>query len=389
MTGLYLVADDLTGALDSAVAFCGRLGPIPVHLGAPHDSDGLHAAVDLATRDARASVAIERTSQVTARLAGAAIAYKKIDSRLRGHWAVELATLMHSGAFAYCVMAPAFPAQGRFTLNGRQMVRATDGTLTMEPVDPLEAMRALGLRSEPVRAGNAAATLAALNATTEKPAVLLFDASTDAELKAIVEAATPSQLGHGPVLWCGAGGLAKALAPEPVPRAKRMPRPVLAVVGTNHAVTREQVVLAIGAGLSHHSVGDRDSGEAVRAVVEAFGRRGDCLLTFDIDIGTSAAQAQAHIERRLHDLLPSLPRPASVIVAGGETLLSVCGAVSASHLDVDAEASPGVPHSRIRGGPWDGVEVLSKSGGFGMPGWLAEVVSDAITIDASRIRETT
>jgi uncharacterized protein YgbK (DUF1537 family) len=63
--------------------------------------------------------------------------------------------------------------------------------------------------------------------------------------------------------------------------------------------------------------------------------------------------------------------------------------VSASHLDVDAEASPGVPHSRIRGGPWDGVEVLSKSGGFGMPSWLAEVVSDAITIDASRIRETT
>jgi microsomal dipeptidase-like Zn-dependent dipeptidase/uncharacterized protein YgbK (DUF1537 family) len=375
MTGLYLVADDLTGALDSAVAFCGCLGPIPVHLGAPHAFDGVHAAVDLATRDAHASIAIERTSRVAARLARADIAFKKIDSRLRGHWAVELATLMRSGVFACCVMAPAFPAQGRFTLKGRQMVRAVDGTLTAEPVDPLETIQALGLRALSVRAADAAAVFGALNATAATPAVLLFDASTDDDLMWIVEAVLQHQASLCPVLWCGAAGLSKALAPQPPPQVGRMPRPVLAVVGTDHPVSREQVALAIAAGMSHHTVRDGDSAEAIRAVVDAFGQGGDCLLTFDIDIGASAAQARAHIERRLHDLLPSIPRPASVVATGGETLLSICRAVSASHLEVDAQASPGVPHSRIRGGTWGGVEVLSKSGGFGAPNWLVELVA--------------
>jgi uncharacterized protein YgbK (DUF1537 family) len=193
MTGLCLVADDLTGALDSAVAFCGCLGPIPVHLGAPHAFDGVHAAIDLSTRYAHASVAIERTSRVADRLARADIAFEKIDSRLRGPWAVELATLMRSGVFACCVMAPTFPAQGRFTLNGRQMVRAVEGTLSPEPVDPLETMQALGLRAESVRAADAAAVFGALNATAAAPAVLLFDASTIGP--AVSKVATGASLG--------------------------------------------------------------------------------------------------------------------------------------------------------------------------------------------------
>ena len=59
-----------------------------------------HAAVDLATRDVHPSVAAAITSGVAERLARADIAFKKIDSRLRGNWALELATLIQSDAFA-------------------------------------------------------------------------------------------------------------------------------------------------------------------------------------------------------------------------------------------------------------------------------------------------
>jgi uncharacterized protein YgbK (DUF1537 family) len=65
------------------------------------------------------------------------------------------------------------------------------------------------------------------------------------------------------------------------------------------------------------------------------------------------------------------------VVAGGETLLSVCHAVGASHLEVSAEVSPGVPRSRLRGGLWNDVQVTSKSGGFGPRAWLAQTLASS------------
>jgi uncharacterized protein YgbK (DUF1537 family) len=373
MSGLYLVADDLTGALDSAVAFCGRLGPIPVFLGAPHDLNGPHAAVDLATRDVHADVAVARTFLVADRLAHADIAFKKIDSRLRGNWSVELAALMRSGAFDLCVMAPAFPAQGRITLNGRQFVCAPNGSLVMEPVDPIAILRGLGLTVVAGKTVDAAAILEALSAIRVEPVVLIFDASTDDELETLVAGVMQRQGRPGPVLWCGAAGLSKALAPQSPPAARRMARPLLAVVGTNHPATREQMAVAIAAGIPHRSVGADALDEAVEFIGARFRRAHSCLIDFDLPLGVKPAEARALIERRLCELLPLIPRPASLVATGGETLLSICSAVSANHLEVDAEASHGVPHSWLRGGLWEGVEVLSKSGGFGASGWLIDV----------------
>ena len=70
-------------------------------------------AIDSGTRDmpeAAARVAIERVAPL---LVGGAPAFKKIDSLLRGHVALELASCMRW--FDHCVLAPAFPFQGRIT----------------------------------------------------------------------------------------------------------------------------------------------------------------------------------------------------------------------------------------------------------------------------------
>ncbi|MDH5540859.1 MAG: hypothetical protein OEY03_15760, partial [Rhizobacter sp.] len=75
MSGLFLVADDLTGALDSAASFCGRLGPIPVWLDLPQGSMPAHAAVDLATRDADAAFALQAMTGAAPQLARADIAF--------------------------------------------------------------------------------------------------------------------------------------------------------------------------------------------------------------------------------------------------------------------------------------------------------------------------
>ena len=52
-------------------------------------------------------------------------------------------------------------------------------------------------------------------------------------------------------------------------------------------------------------------------------------------------------------------------MAGGETLRAVCRRLGARSLEAVGIVAPGVPRSVLRGGAWDGVEVVSKSGAFG------------------------
>jgi D-threonate/D-erythronate kinase len=286
-----------------------------------HDTDPPEAAaIDSGTRDmpeAAARVAIERVAPL---LVGGAPAFKKIDSLLRGHVALELAACMRW--FDHCVLAPAFPFQGRIMRGGRQLVRSDAGWRDTG-VDLVAALGALGV------------------------AVQVRDAETDADLDAIV-AEGRALSGH--VLWCGTGGLAGALAgrravPCPVP-----PRPMLALIGSDHAVSRAQVAAV--------PVGLRDA--VVICALPAEIERGEARRRIG---GTFAAVLR---ERR--------ERPGSLFVTGGETLRDLCGALGASHLEVDGEIEPGVPTSVLRGGAWDGQRIVSKSGAFGDAGFLARLL---------------
>ena len=126
MTILRLIADDLTGALDTAAQFTGRIGPLPVLLDRTMPAPEGSYALDLSCRDRDQETAVAAAREAVRHFAGADLAFKKIDSLLRGHWAVELAGIVRSGMFRRIVLAPAFPAQGRVTRGGRQ-IRAQSG----------------------------------------------------------------------------------------------------------------------------------------------------------------------------------------------------------------------------------------------------------------------
>ena len=190
MTHLRLLADDLTGALDSAAGFVPLTGPVSVtwHAFAARGS----VAFDSDSRDLSAEQAHRTRLKASSAqlLDGGAPAFKKIDSLLRGHVALELAACMRR--FDHCVLAPAFPFQGRITRDGRQLVRSGDGWRDTG-VDLSAELHALGV------------------------AARCCDAETDADLDAIV--AEGRRLA-GRVLWCGTGGLAGALAGHRPVRAR-------------------------------------------------------------------------------------------------------------------------------------------------------------------------
>ena len=126
---IRILADDLTGALDTAAVFA---GPVPVYIDRPpadqEDAAAPIAALATGTRDVAPDSLPERLQPALDWLRAGTVAYKKVDSLLRGNTFAETAWIAQHGHFNLTVFAPAFPAQGRITVDNRQWIVRPDGT---------------------------------------------------------------------------------------------------------------------------------------------------------------------------------------------------------------------------------------------------------------------
>lgn len=356
---LRLLADDLTGALDSAAAFASMDEPVMARWDSEILGEGA-IALDSRSREASENEARAAVAAVAPALwaPGSGLAFKKIDSLLRGQVLAELDTILALLRPRHCVIAPAFPAQRRSTRAGQQWAWS-DGGWHAVPTD---------LAGGLARAGHCAASLKPGDAVPL--GVSFWDAESDADLDAIVAAAG----GLDGVLWVGSGGLAAALAraagyQRPAAEA-RLPHPVLGLVGSEHAVIREQLGRL---GPLHRPLGGKDKGDD--EIASRLKSHGVVFASVDLPPGISRRDAAASIEARFAGLLAGLDRPGTLVAAGGETLRGLCEALGAERLDVTGDIVPGMPRSLMRGGRWDGVAVVSKSGAFGGPDLLRQLVA--------------
>jgi uncharacterized protein YgbK (DUF1537 family) len=352
-----IVADDLTGALDTAAPLVPLASPLPVFWErGPSLSTAESFALDTESRDADVSGAEWLDS-----FAGADLAYKKIDSLLRGNTAREITLCLGSGRFRSAVIAPAFPAQQRITKGGRQYWRA-EAALPWQAVG-CDLAAELGRSGAPVRLAASADALAGGGS-------FLCDAATEAELTAVVDAGRRLE---PPVLWCGSAGLARALAGAPRPSSPSpLEPPLLLVIGSHHPVTLAQIeALAAHAPEALIRVPPgAPVAPAIRSVGEALARHGRAALVIALADGTGPTVARPVFDRILGHAGRKLPSPRSLIVTGGATLRRLVQVLGAEALLVDGEPLPGIARSHLQGGRWPGCEVISKSGAFGDPGLL-------------------
>jgi D-threonate/D-erythronate kinase len=344
---LRLMADDLTGALDTAAEFTGLFGPVPVYWaeGIPANLPQ-SAAWDAATRELSEPAAVATVRELARHLEPGSIAYKKVDSLMRGHAVAELAACFGSGFWRHCVVAPAFPYQLRITHERRQLVRHGADWVPVSG-DLVAGLQALGLSA---RAGECTGELTR--------GISVFDAQTQEDLDRIADFARSAE---GRVLWCGSGGLAHALSRESPPLTSTvLVPPVLGLFGSDHVITARQLTACGPASLKL-----ADGGPSAAQVRDQLATTGVALVSFELRSGIGRAAAAEEIGCRIDALTRRLAAPATLIVAGGETLRALCRSVGASALQVHGHIEPGVPRSRLQGGRWDGVEVVSKSGAFG------------------------
>lgn len=370
LTSLRIVADDLTGALDTAVGFAGAAGPVPVYRSGLAPVSAACAAVDICTRDLPLAALGPVLSDSAAWFAGAELCFKKIDSLLRGHWAAEITAIASARQFHRIVVAPAFVQQGRFTLGGRLHIRDPQGDLRPAHAGPIvDTLAHAGLPG--VLDRKVGESCQAFDG------VAVFDVVEEADLFLLAEAGLRWP---GRTLWVGAAGLARALAGQPVPVQRELKAPMLMIIGSAHPRTVAQVQ-QLRTRLPTQFI-DHRAGQDVRhsaARIQRLLRGGVPLgvLTFELPPGTPAARAEEAIRDEIYALSREIERPSALFVTGGQTLNSLCGAVECGHLRAHAEWAPGVVCATLEEGLWAGSQVISKSGAFGDDRLLVELASHA------------
>jgi len=366
MMSVRLLADDLTGALDTAAEFVGLCGPFDVTWPAALSAaTSPSLAIDSGTRELARTDGVEIVGRLAPLLHEGTIAYKKIDSLLRGAWAAELGACLRGGHWASCVVAPAFAYQGRRTRDGQQFARTPEGDWY-----PVGKNLLAQLTAEDIDARQGGPD------TWSHGGVQVFDAESDGDLDRVIEIGRRLP---APVLWCGSGGLAGALTRGSRAGASRqLKRPVLGLFGSDQVVSASQL----------EACGDATialvEGEGAARVQRKLAGEGVALVKFSLPEKLSRAEAARRIAREMTALIWAIDPPGTLIVAGGETLKAVCVALGAQALQVAGRLMPGLPRSMLQGGRWAGVEVISKSGAFGTRELWRDLLQDNDLLSTGR-----
>lgn len=404
---LLILADDFTGALDTAVQFAEKGIPVIVASSpiknVPTDVEVL--SVNCETRHLDPEEAGRRVEETvnaaTSSPRPPSCYYKKTDSLLRGNVGSELSALMKAANSKEIMFVPAFPRTGRTTREGTQLLnglpvhktpfakdrynpiregfipdllRRTDPDLDTVVLDT-KAIRDTGLPSGSRTSGSRSGT------------AYVFDAESDEDLVAIgklLKAAGRYRL------TAGCAGFA-AVLPQVVPLKRKRRElspcrgPLLVISGSITELSRRQVRLASSREFALIALSDGDKltpdiGKTERGR-EISDRVGNYLLEGrDCIITTTETEEESKIAREREIKVAVIPEVIAgnlaalgrmslesvpldtVVVFGGDTATAFLTELAVDYLRPLEEILPGIPLSFLQDGPR---KLISKSGGFG------------------------
>ncbi len=398
MKSLLIVADDLSGAADCAIAFAAAGLKTVVSLDANASdahADATIIAADTDTRRLTPSEAGTRTTSAWQALStpGRRL-YKKIDSTLRGNWTAEVAALARLAGPA--IVAPAFPATGRTVRNGRVIVRG----VPLEETDTWKLEHAgrdaqLRVMLETVGLRVAHVSLHALRAAPQDVATMIVSAAASANGTdaIIVDAETSDDLAAlarvtasigEPFFWVGSGGLARELATLPdlfdentarnaIHSIEPTQGPILTIVGSLSSISERQCAMLCAEALvcemivppavlregARHPEWKRWD-ERIAANVH---NRQDAIVRIGRDDAFDPAEG-AYLSGALAALIaPYFDQLGGLIATGGETARAVLAAANVGCLELVHEIEAGIALGRPTGGR--GPSIVTKAGAFG------------------------
>ncbi len=397
MVKLFMMADDLTGALDTGVKFSNKGANVLVVPDANYNLE--HAPNDVQilvmnteTRHASAKEAYQRIYQLTRKALSMQIpyVYKKTDSALRGNIGAELEAVAHAASFyndkATVHFAPSFPQMKRIVKEGQLYI---NDVLVHESVfgkDPFEPV----LQSRVADIIRQQATIE-LGISDRTASIAIYDATSDKDLEQIAHTIIGTKT---PVLMAGSAGLADCLPElleiENTPSWNRIHgQQFLVVCGSINPITRLQLDYAQQHGFDRIQISTEQKiskehfkSEAGRAELEHLTQivltSPYCLLdTNDVVPGETIKAIHEHgmnreelrllISEKIGYIVRHLIKEglrSILLITGGDTLIAFIKQMQIDEMVPLYELAPGIVLSRCFIGTKQ-LYIVSKSGGFG------------------------
>ncbi len=418
-----VIADDLTGAADTGVQFVIRglntclISPDSAR---PIDfSRYLKRDVLVVNTHSRSLNARQAADRITLLLKDYRrdlfpLVYKKIDSTLRGNMGSEIDALLEKTGFSVGFVAPSFPEQKRSLVGGIMMVDGKPLSLTeaaQDAVSPIHESHVHKLLGAQSRRDIATIDLTYVASTAEKlhaevmreclsgkGKLIIFDAVTREDLQNIAEVSfrmsqQPLLIGSAGLAQEIAGELSAAVGHQPFSPEKTETVRILMVSGSASGVTHGQIrrlerrgsvsSFELGAGIRSDDEKTRRKRNLQMAgrMGEAL-RRGHVLLKSPLE--RLEQQGEVPVQTRITNDLAVMTRHALtvskipvesliLVVTGGDTAMDILQALNAGELHILGQVLDGIVMSRLAGGVYEGLRVVTKAGAFGKDDALEKI----------------
>jgi uncharacterized protein YgbK (DUF1537 family) len=389
MFEIAIIADDLTGALDTGVQFAKNgyntaLQIIGSRCQIASPSKDIEVLIiDAEQRHLSDAMAEEKIIVLVSQIKELSPKYVfvKTDSGLRGPIGGSLAATCRVFEGEHLAFIPSFPALGRVAKGGRYYIQ---GVLVNESVfghDPLNPVTITDLKEL-----FDSSVLCAKKGTS---GIGLYDCETTEEIATIVS----TLLASGVRLFAGCAGLAEVLVAQFKSNVKSpsLPldneKPLFLVSGSLNAITQKQLEIAEASGLVRFQLKPEQIFSPAGldpAIIQEIASELKNSTNIEIDPGISnreqmetylkdnsidSQSASSHIVSILAQIVATLHkeghlREHQLMVIGGDTLLGVLQYLQFRELLPLCELEQGVVYSRLET-EIGTVMLISKSGGFG------------------------
>ncbi|WP_196605226.1 four-carbon acid sugar kinase family protein [Pectinatus haikarae] len=419
MTKLAVIADDLTGANDTAVQFAKRhmrsFVKLDIDKLKKNESDVL--VIDSDSRDLCPKDAYDKVKIICTEIAeqGISCIYKKIDSTMRGNVGIEIKAAADVLKPKLIIIAPAYPENNRITLGGYHLL---DGIpleyteMAHAPKTPINNSYIPAILQQQVDEKIGLIELLVINKGKKfiKEKIdefakknikwLVCDAVRQSDFAVLTEALK----GYENILWAGSAGLAEYLNDfygwQGNADAEIVQRngPVLIVAGSVSHITQKQIEYAaadenikivkldISAILTEQE-NERD--KTITKIKKLIAAKNNILVTAAVNdkdvtramwMGTQCGLEGKEVSERTACFLAEivskleLGKLAGMILTGGDTAVHICRAIGADAIEIIKEIDSGVPLGRLCG-DFGGMFVVTKAGAFGKPEIFVKAIS--------------
>ena len=404
---IIIVADDLTGAADTAVQFSKRgIKSLVINdmdkIGRSwNECDVL--AVNTVSRSDTGDMAYRKTFKVGKILSGKDVKfiYKKIDSTLRGNIGAELSGLMDSLQINCSILVPALPEQGRTVIDGNLYVKnilLSDTEAKSDPTKPVTESYIPAIISQQAARKTAVINYARLlegrdslidtirQHINSNVQILIIDAKEKEDLRIIASALAGMK---DKFLIAGSLGLAEFIPDFFL--AEKIRKANIIIAGSVSNVTLRQLdyvkadpdTVQVDINIPGLIAGGKTKEkERIVAIVQDSCRKGKDIIirsardrddmekSFEAGMssGLDRTEVSEIIASFLGEIAAEIIRGARIngmLLTGGDIALKTTKSLNVLGLIVENEILPGIPIGYFSDAAYKDIKIITKAGGFG------------------------